>query len=107
MPCFARVYRLFRALYFSYLRLHFLQNNAKRSKSMPCVVVKASSVKGVQTTDGGVHYLTKEGAEMSTFPFYYRLFQLKHSNSFLMKIKSQHPTELYPCLYHSAYPSML
>lgn len=26
---------------------------------MPCVVVKSYSVKGVQTTDGGVHYLTK------------------------------------------------
>ena len=28
---------------------------------MPCVVVKSESVKGGQTTDGGVHYLTKGG----------------------------------------------
>ena len=37
----ARFYLLFRASYFSSLKLHFLQNNAKRGKSMPCVVVKS------------------------------------------------------------------
>lgn len=30
---------------------------------MPCVVVKSQSVMGGQTTDGGVHYLTKECAD--------------------------------------------
>ena len=41
LPCFALIYRLFRASYFYFLKLHFLQNNAKRSKSLPSVVVKS------------------------------------------------------------------
>lgn len=51
MPSFGVFCPTRREHLFSSYRLHFLQNTAKRSKSLPCVVVKSQSVQGVQTTD--------------------------------------------------------
>ena len=107
MPCFVLVYRLFRASYFSSLKLHFLQNNAKRSKSMPCVVVKSKSVKGVQTTDRGVHYLTKGCAIWSHFTALF-IFTFQHCTHcfwfIIMKFVWLKPTiivisYIYPIIY--------
>ena len=74
---FCVILSAFLSIVFPLLITTLLQNTSKWCNSKQCVVVKSQSVKGVQTTDGGVHYLTKGGSEMGIH-LYYRLQKLKH-----------------------------
>ena len=117
MPCFGAFCPLLQEHEFLSCKLHFLQNSAKRSNSMPCVVVFQQSKHLVVTTPiqwfhlkplfalgftfgfkgvsfplfRGLHNLTKGCASYTPFRLYYHFYyQISHKFLLLSPIKYYH-----------------
>ena len=74
---FCKVLSAFSSIVFFLLITTLFANHFKIGQFKAMCSSQIESVKGVQTTDGGVHYLTKGGSEMGIH-LYYRLQKLKH-----------------------------